>query len=179
MVLSRFIRGIGRYLGFENTTFEPLPHSPHTGLVEDEQNLEFFNSLSAALRIELSEEMRPIGNLENKAANPDAEIHSVTLNPEVFEKRKGEFRELSQEELDYVVFRGTLIRLCGESGEVIGHEAPNGAYFSVQDLLLAVAETERRTRGNTEWFGGIDVQHCFFEGMRCNQEWIWHISWGS
>jgi len=37
----------------------------------------------------------------------------------------------------------------------------------VQELLRAVELTEQKTRENTEWFGGIDVHHMYFEGLFC------------
>jgi hypothetical protein len=173
------MRRISQFLGFDNSSPDGGPSAVRGGLAVDEKNLEFFNGISAFLKVELSEDPQPIGNLENKAANPNAEILSISLEPQVFEKAMDDFRALAQEELDLVVFRGAHIDMCGESGQVIGHDPPNGLYFSVQDLLLAVSETERKTRGNTQWLGGIDVQHCFFEGIQRDEDGIWHISWGS
>lgn len=39
--------------------------------------------------------------------------------------------------------------------------------------------TGYRTRGESEWFGGADVHHVFFEGIRPEGEDVWRIGWGS
>ena len=62
---------------------------------------------------------------------------------------------------------------------VIEHAPADGLTFTVRDLAKAVEETERHARGDTEWFGGVDVHHRFFEGIRMDEAGVWHISWGS
>jgi hypothetical protein len=51
----------------------------------------------------------------------------------------------------------------------------------IDDLIAAIEETERRTRGNTQWFGEIDVHHVYFEGLvpAADAEGVWEIVWGS
>jgi hypothetical protein len=141
--------------------------------------LEFFNSLSGMLEIELTVPAEPIGNLSNLRASPEAHIASLKLRAEVFNPETKEFRPLTQSELDAVAFRGSSIRLRSEGGEVVSHDAPNGAFFTVRELLQAVEETERRTRAQSEWLGGVDVHHVFFEGIHHDQGDIWEIYWGS
>ena len=47
------------------------------------------------------------------------------------------------------------------------------------DLLRAIEETERQTRGQSKWFDGVDVHHCFFEGIALADDGTWSIHWGS
>ncbi len=131
-------------------------------------NLEFFNSLSGRLRIKLTE-----------PAGPGVETMDVQLCAHVFEEEKQDFRDLTKEELDLVVFQGPHIRLRGESGDIVEHKAPNDESFTAEELLAAVEETERRTRGNSEWFGGVDVHHVYFEGIYQDEDGVWGICWGS
>jgi hypothetical protein len=141
--------------------------------------LEFFNKLSGRLEIELTVPTEPIGNLSNVRATPEAEIKSLRLAATVFNHDLGTFRELTADELQSVALPKSQIALRGESGGVTIHGAPNGECFTVQDLLNAVAETERQTRGKSTWFGGVDVHHIFFEGIRQADDGVWEIDWGS
>ncbi|MEJ2125155.1 MAG: hypothetical protein P8Y67_13915 [Alphaproteobacteria bacterium] len=140
--------------------------------------LEFFNKLSGRLEIELTVPTERIGNLSNVRTTPEAEIKSLRLVATVFNRNLGTFRELTLDELQSVAFLASQIALQGESGGVIMHEAPNGQCFTVQDLLNAVAETERQTRGKSTWFDGVDVHHIFFEGIH-QGDGVWEIHWGS
>ena len=141
--------------------------------------LQFFNSLSGKLKIELTVPPEQIGNLDNVRATPEAKIKSLKLTAEVFNRDAKIFRELTPEELQSVAFRASRITLRGEGGSTVTHAAPNGAFFTVQDMLKAVEETERQARGNSEWLGGVDVHHVFFEGIHPGDDGIWEIYWGS
>jgi hypothetical protein len=141
--------------------------------------LEFFNSLSGKLEIELDAPAEPVANLLNLRAAPDSRIVRLELRAEVYNSDTGEFRPLTPAELGAVAFRGSSIRLRSEDGEVVSHDAPNGSYFTVGELLRAVEETERRTRAQTEWLGGVDVHHVFLEGIEPGEDGVWEICWGS
>jgi hypothetical protein len=141
--------------------------------------LEFFNSLSAILEIELTTPPEQIGNLLNERATPEARIQSIKLTPEVYNRDTETFRELTNEEIESIAFQGNQITLRGEGGGTVTHDAPNGRFFTVKELFDAVAETEKQSRHNTEWFGGVDVHHIFFEGIHHTDDDIWEIYWGS
>ena len=144
-----------------------------------EQALEFFNSLSATLEIELTRPAQPVGGLLNVAAPPNAQLVALRLEKEVFDEESETGRPLTQAELEMVVFQASAIWLRSESGQVIAHEAPEDMRFTIRALLDAVEETERRTRGTSQWLRGIDVHHIYFEGIHQTEEGIWNISWGS
>ncbi len=151
-----------------------------TGRLSPQPELEFFNSLSGKLVIELDEPAKPVANLSNLRASPEARVVSLALRAELFNPDTEEFRPLTPDELDAVAFRGGSIRLRSEDGEeVVSHDAVNGSYFTVRELLRAVEETERRTRGRSEWLGGVDVHHVFFEGIELGEGGVWEICWGS
>ena len=109
----------------------------------------------------------------------EAQIAKLRFDAAGFNPKTDEFRELTPEELDSLAFHGEQIKLRSLSGDVVSHDAPNGAFFTVRELLHAVEETERQTRDRTEWFGGIDVQHWFFEGIYLAPDGVWDIVWGS
>jgi hypothetical protein len=138
---------------------------------------ELLPSISGQLHVELSEPAELITErLHNRKATPGATITSVTLHAEMVED--DDFRELSEAELSASAFEGPEIVMRG-LGTAVRHVAPNGAYFTVRDLLAAVEETERATRHESSWFGGVDVHHVSFEGLRLGEDNVWQISWGS
>jgi len=154
----------------------------------DEESLRFFNKLSGRLNIRLSEPPQPFSErLLNQVAPPSARIVEVSLAMQVLEdSEQGDLcdladpRDLTEEEWNRVVLRTPVIRMRGENGkEVVEHRAPDGLAFTVRDLAAAVAETERQTRGGTEWYGGIDVHHVYFEGIELEEDGVWFIAWGS
>ncbi|MGA9520488.1 MAG: hypothetical protein WBV82_03435 [Myxococcaceae bacterium] len=75
--------------------------------------------------------------------------------------------------------REPLIRLRGEAGDPVEHRAPNGKHFTVRELVKAVEETERQSRSRSNWLGGIDVHHVYFEGIHPENDGTWSIAWGS
>lgn len=140
--------------------------------------LDFFNALSATLQIQLSEVPKPMSDkLRNRAAARDAVIRSVRLEPSVFLREEGAFRDLTAEELELVVLKTDSILMRGLA-EPVFHQAPNDSAFTVADLLSAVEETERTTRATSNWFDGIDTHHVFFEGIY-QHDGVWTIHWGS
>lgn len=144
--------------------------------------LEFFNTIGGKLEIELDVPAEPVGELLNVRATPEAKVVRMELQAEIFNPDDETFRPLTPEELDGVAFRGGSITLRSEDGEPVTHAAPNGTFFTVRELLRAVEETERQTRAQTEWLGGIDVHHVFFEGIHPSEEGddgVWDIYWGS
>jgi hypothetical protein len=144
----------------------------------DRPELAFFNKLSGILHIELTEPAQPYApHVLNLQASPDARITSLRFDAQVFER--GELRPLTEDELASIAFAAPQIRLRGDTGEEVAHDAPNGEHFTVRDLIRAVELTELRTRGSSEWLGGVDVHHIFFEGISLEQDGTWAICWGS
>ena len=134
-------------------------------------------ALSATLEIELSEPSSRISEgLENQKAAPAAVIKSRRLVASMVEGRA--LREPTEDELNQIVYDGPQIQLRG-FGDAVSHRALDGERFRLRDLLSAIEETERRTRQNSEWFGGIDVHHVFFEGLERDADGVWQIGWGS
>ena len=53
-------------------------------------------------------------------------------------------------------------------------------FFTVAEVVAHIVEFERIDRPKTEWFGGIDCSHVFFEGIRLNSDGdAYRILWGS
>jgi hypothetical protein len=144
-----------------------------------DDTLEFFNRLSGRLKIELTEPAVQVApNLLNKAAPAHARVTEVSFTLDVYED--DEFRALTDDEWSRVVIRASRIRMANlrTADFVVEHDAPDGAAFTVRDLRDAIAKTERESRDRSEWLGGIDVHHVFFEGITFQRD-AWYIAWGS
>jgi hypothetical protein len=165
--------------------------SEETERKEDKQMKEkkLLDGWSGTLCIEFNQKAarkKMSANLYNEMVDPKATIKSVSLDLQIYEPENDEepFREATQEEWDEVVFEQPSIRIIGLADEAIEHQAANGKNFSARELIRAIEETERQTRGQTEWFGGIDCHHIFFEGLsfvEVDEQGIetWRVYWGS
>jgi hypothetical protein len=154
---------------------------------------DLFNTLSGTIDVKLSEAPERIGQLLNLKTTPSTKVLDVKWHPEIYtaddeNSNDNLFRPLTSEDLDLVVFDTSELYVnshaCMHPGRMIKHEAPNGENFTVRDMIEVVAETERQTRGETEWFGGPDVHHIFFEGITESKDLyegqpIWTLQWGS
>ncbi|MFE3189463.1 hypothetical protein ACFXHA_10670 [Nocardia sp. NPDC059240] len=129
------------------------------------------------MAIELTEPAEGVAaNLSNQRATATAAIRGVSFALTVFED--GEIRDLTVDEFDRVVLELPTLNLRG-FGDPVAHRASNEKWFTVRDLAAAIAETERLTRQQSQWFGGVDVHHIFFEGIGKNDDGVWEIYWGS
>lgn len=146
----------------------------------DEDALAFFNSLSGRLDIKLTESPSPItASLQNLVAPPTARIAGIELRLEVFEEDADDFRPLTDDEWNRVVVREPTIQFRGGGDRIVEHRAPNDRCFTTRELAKAIEATERETRGHSNWFGGVDVHHVFFQGIELGRDGVWSTSWGS
>jgi hypothetical protein len=172
--------GCSRPLAPPDSAGQPAQVSQsNAGATMSHPELEFFNRLSGKLEIELTAPPEKIGNLDNLRAPPEAKIKSLKLAPHVFDRETETARKLTPEELQSVAFQAAQIKLRGEGAGAVAHQAPNGQFFTVQDLLNAGAETERQTRDNSDWLDGVDVHHVYFEGIHPGEDGVWEKYWGS
>lgn len=103
---------------------------------------------------------------------------TVDFDLEVFEDDEG--RPLTDAEWSRVVVRAPRIQMTSldTPDTVVRIESPNGETFTVRDLQQAVARSERVSREDSEWSGGIDVHHIYFEGIELEDD-VWTVGWGS
>jgi len=139
---------------------------------------DFNKKFSGILEIEMSEPTVSVNGLANQRSGANAGIKKLSLSAEVYEEDADSFRSPTNAELDEVVLERPTVTLRS-FGHDVEHVAPDGKRFTARDLLMAVEETERRTRSETEWFGGIDVHHVFFEGLHEAKDGALRVSWGS
>jgi hypothetical protein len=79
-----------------------------------------------------------------------------------------------------VVVRAPRIKMASVDtpDTVVSIESSDGEAFTVRDLKRAVACSERVSRQDSEWKGGIDVHPIYFEGIELEDD-VWMIGWGS
>jgi hypothetical protein len=141
----------------------------------EEFNKKFTGILHVRMN-KLPERIAPGTNLMNERAAEDATIKSIDFQSQVYEG--GEFREPSRDELDSVLVERPEIRLKSY-GEEIVHKARNGKHFTVREIIDAILVTEKATRGQSEWFGGPDIHHIYFEGIHPQPDGTFRVYWGS
>ena len=141
------------------------------------------DGIEATLLVQLSSSPKQIGDLCNERALPSARVIGCALSVDgrwPSDPNQFDVIPLTDDELDEVIHAKSTLCLCGLAGVPITHAAPNGREFTLRDVLAAVEETEKRTRSLTDWFGGIDVHHVFFEGLtKSEKDDSWTICWGS
>ncbi len=105
-----------------------------------------------------------------------------------FDKDSDDLVELSEDELDKKCYSQTSIIICSGSTE---RTYMNDNGFTVRELLDYVLEVETIERPKSEWFGGVDVHHVYFEGLYLQkdeheddiydigQTKKFYVSWGS
>jgi hypothetical protein len=137
---------------------------------------EFNKKFSGVLEIELTKKPKQISKyLLNVSASPNAKIKSIRFRPEIFEN--DDLVKPTKKDLANIVIKKSVITIKSDGGTA-AFDAPNGEYFTAGDLIKVIEKTERKTRKNIEWFGGIDVHHIFFEGL-VNFGKYYAIHWGS
>jgi len=141
-----------------------------------------FNNLSGTIEIELTEDKQSLGNTWMVRASETAHIKNISWDPQVCQRKNKEwfFRPLTDEERSLVAFKEPTIRVYTyENRELVEHRAPNGKFFTVDDMMAMVQRHELQTRGGSEWFGGIDCHHIYFEGLHPKEDGTWEMYWGS
>ena len=123
--------------------------------------------------------------LLNRFEHPDTEVESCTIaDDDVYFLDSG--KELTATELASVACapaRAGPSAPFGPSISFIGHdttyEAMDGQHLTVAEFLRAVGEHETAVRGSSDWCGGVDTHHVFFEGVYADFEGRYGILWGS
>ncbi len=140
---------------------------------------EFSDKFNAMLDIQLSKDVEEISpHLYNAKAPEGAEIVSMAIKPGVFEEGKDiGIRPITEEEYNEVVITEEYIRVESH-GYTFRYRAPNGKVFTVRGLFDVLLKIEKYSRPKTDWFGGIDVHHIFFEGFYFKNG-VYHCYWGS
>ena len=133
-----------------------------------------------SLEIEVTEPLESISL--NEYATPTARLESIGFHPTTFDGE--DIHEVTEAELAETAFDYPEINLVwqpapGRDYLVCHRDAPNGTHFTLQDLIDTIVGAENLFRPHSEWFGGIDTSHVYFEGFTQHGEHTFSIAWGS
>lgn len=129
------------------------------------------------------------GMLLNRFEEPDSEITSLKAGVlQRYDPSVNEMFELTRAELAQPGYVGESLLLesvwqtrDGRIVDTTRHIFYNDiGFFTVAEVVAHIVEFERIDRPKSQWFGGIDCHHVFFEGLRPNSDGdAFRISWGS
>jgi len=89
------------------------------------------------------------------------------------------FTPFTQEFSDSIAFSNSSITISSINNTPPKTYTSSNKYFTVGDLLNIIIDYEYLDRPNSEWFGGIDVHHIYFEGLGKQPDGTYQIYWGS
>ena len=136
-----------------------------------------------SLNIEVTEPLQPVApGLYNEIAPPTARLESIEFEGNTWDGE--EIHEVTEAQLAETAFNHPEINLVwqpapGRDYLVCHRDAPNGTHFTLQDIVDTIVGAETLFRPHSEWFGGIDTSHTFFEGFTQHGEHTFSIVWGS
>ena len=144
-------------------------------------NEELLENVTGTLDIKLKKGKRQFISeaLINECAEPSARIKSMKLELQMYNRDSEEnFRDLTVSELDAIVLdEDNIILYDYLSKEKTKHSFAGP--ITLRDLQTAIELHEEQVRSKTEWFGGVDIHHIFFEGLTLLDDGSYNVSWGS
>jgi len=123
------------------------------------------NEYSVVLNIDVEKYQK--GNLLNEFVEPGKKIKSISID-RIRKFEDDEIVDVKQEELDEICYKEKKIILMEHSSPfnnrvTMTFENENG--FTVKEMFNNIVEFEKKTRPLTDWFGGVDAHHVYFEGL--------------
>ena len=136
------------------------------------------DKLSSTLNITMDRPPKPQqGLLLNKFEEENSKVVSAKMtHPEVFVD--GDLRPLTEEEMELPALRKQTFTIVDKTTSMT-FNAENGKCISVRDLFKAIGQFETVARAKSDWFGGVDTHHVYFEGMYKVGKDQYTIFWGS
>lgn len=142
----------------------------------DYSNNKMLQEYSVTLAIDV-ETYQANSTLLNEFVKSDAQIKSIKWNKITkFDSDNEIFLDVSKEEMETVVYKNTTISIISNNCTKF-FQNENG--FTVEDLFDCVLDVEKIARPRTEWFGGIDAHHVYFEGLQEVSKGCYLVFWGS
>ena len=139
------------------------------------------DQLSCVLEIKTSQEPYFVPPLSNRFEHKDTEVVECKMSHPGMFTDEGGIEDLTASEMTSVACNGTTP--FGPSISFNGHEATyfasNGKWLTVMEFFDAVGKHETATRGSSDWFGGVDTHHVFFEGVGKGRGGRYSLYWGS
>ena len=141
-----------------------------------------------ALDIESTNTVPFNGVLLNRFEQPDSKIISIHAHLARYDRDVDDYVDYTPEELAQPGFVGKTMTLESvwedmDSGEIVAETRKTynneKGFFTIKEVVEAVEDFERINRPKSKWFGGVDCNHIFFEGLWRRKSGAYGISWGS
>ena len=142
-----------------------------------EQPKNLLNKYSTRLYIDVDTYQN--NNIANNFVDPKSTIKNIELSDiEVFDVDDDTFRYATDEELNEIVYPFNEITISTHNfNKTFTSKSEDG--FTTKELFYNIIEHEKESRPLTDWFGGIDAHHIFFEGLDKRLDGSYSVFWGS
>ena len=144
--------------------------------------------LCFCLQITTTNTSAQLGTLLNRFEEENSQITSLNAGPlERYDPILNDLFELTSDEKAEIGFVGNKLTLesiwRNRNGRLIKtrrtHKSNKG-FFTITQLVKIIVKFERIDRPKSNWFGGVDCHHIYFEGLRLNKtKDAFSINWGS
>ncbi len=137
---------------------------------------------SVILNIDIETYQRD-GPLLNEFVHPGIKIKSMSID-KIEKFVDDEIVLLTKKELDTVCYKEkeiTFIESRSQFHQGFTKTFKNSKGFTVREMFNIIVEFEEEARPLSNWFGGIDAHHIYFEGLReyPDKKNSYMIRWGS
>jgi hypothetical protein len=143
--------------------------------------MEVLDNICAVLDIEI--ETYQVGNLLNNFVKADSQIKSINWSKDDHGDEFTIFNDDDLEPLSQLLLQKICIKdeNLTLTSYISGHEKSftSSGGFTIQNMMNSILEFEREARSKTDWFGGIDAHHIYFEGISKVGPNKYSIHWGS
>lgn len=115
--------------------------------------------------------------LLNNFVEPGKKIKNLSWGSiKTFDNVNEEIIDVKKEELEKIIYPYNEIIIMSNGNQETFNQKDG---FNSYDLLDCILNVEIISRQNTNWFGGIDAHHIFFEGLHLLRDNKYYVSWGS
>lgn len=108
------------------------------------------------------------------------QIKDMTIEEiQKYDKKTDEMNDLTKEELSHIEYPFSTITLKSFNENEITFDADTANGFTVKELIECIKDVENIARPESNWLGGIDIDHIYFEGLGKISNGVYEIWWGS
>ncbi|KAG4065976.1 hypothetical protein HA402_006694 [Bradysia odoriphaga] len=146
----------------------------------NQPNKEPYNDINFTLSIKLDTPPAPMSPfLLNLQAASDAQLVDIQVDKIYRFDDNDEIIEYTEEEKNtLVVFNEESIVFQGPDNFKKEYKFPTKR-VTMKQFVEAIVDFEKQDRVKSEWFGGIDCHHIFYEGLHPTADGAYIIFWGS
>ena len=139
-------------------------------------NNEIVKDMCFCLFIKTDQEPVSVTGLLNRFENEHARVIDVKTKLEWY--KEDDIIESDDLNLQKVFKGDDITLICNRSSYEKTFKVENGGLTALE-LTNIICDFEKNSRNYTEWFGGVDTHHIFFEGMFQVEPGKYSIFWGS